>query len=90
MDAIDGAASIMIKTYQKAYEITCTELYLAKACTLANSMTVAQQNNSKFAPGRYPTAWRKQYETKDIIWVNCLTIDAQTMLNLAKLLEQRK
>ena len=90
MDAIGAVAAIIMKAYQKAYEVTGIELYLAKACELANSMTVAQERNGKFAPGRYPTIWRKEYTSKDFIWVNCLAMDAEAMISLAKVLEGRK
>jgi rhamnogalacturonyl hydrolase YesR len=89
MDAIGAVAAIIIKAYGEAYEATGVELYLAKACELANSMTVAQERNGKFAPGRYPTIWRKEYTEKGLIWVNCLTMDAEAIIGLAKMMEGR-
>lgn len=99
-EAIGGVASIFIEAYQKAYEVTDKELYLAKACALANSITVAQ--NLFNQDGTYPTCWgrwtkktgeeRKKSIARAVsyMWTNCVTIDARAMLNLGRMLAKKK
>ena len=68
---------IMISAWQAAYKATGKELYLAKARSLANTMTVAQQH---FGGGQYPTWVRK---TEGEIWLNNTVHAARLMLDFA-------
>ena len=83
---IDASAARFIETFRIAYEATGKELYLAKARSLANSMTVAQDP----VTGEYPTYW--EYERKHQLdgWINCATADARAMLEFADFLEKHK
>ena len=76
---IDASATKMIANYQAAYEATGKELYLAKAQTLADTLTVLQDPDT----GRYPTYWDPD---EPAIWINCVTSDARVMLELGRLL----
>ncbi len=78
---IGASAAKMITGWQKAYAATGNDLYLAKARTLANTMTVAQDSN-----GRYPTQWRRK-KNDTYFWFNCATYDAKTMIDFADALE---
>ncbi len=81
---IGASAAKMIEGWQKAYAVTGKELYLAKARTLANTMTVAQNPN-----GRYPTQWRRK-KNDQYFWFNCATYDAKTMIDFADFLDARQ
>ncbi len=76
---IDASAASMISSYQKAYEVTGKELYLAKARALADTLTVLQDRDT----GRYPTYWDPDVAA---IWINCVTYDAKVMLDLGRML----
>ena len=80
---IDASAAKLIAVFQKAYEATGDILYLAKACELANTMTVAQDKET----GRYPTYWEYNERLQKAGWINCATRDAQAMLDLADFLD---
>ena len=80
---IDASASKMIAAYKRAYEITKNKLYLAKACTLANSLVKVQDLNT----GVYPTVWLKSGFDYKEIWLNCLYYDCSVMMELADMLE---
>jgi hypothetical protein len=81
---IDASAARFIETFQAAYEATGKGIYLAKARSLANSMTIAQDSLT----GEYPTYW--EYERRHQLdgWVNCATADARAMLGFADFLEK--
>jgi hypothetical protein len=83
---ICASASKMIVGFTKAYEVTGNTLYLAKACSLANSLTLVQMDEGPNA-GLYLTAWgieaRKQWNKPfEYYWVNCLMRDVRAMLFL--------
>jgi len=81
---IDASAARFIETYQTAYETTMKEIYLAKARSLANSMTIAQDSLS----GEYPTYWENMRRHQLDGWINCATADARVMLGLADFLDK--
>ena len=95
---IDASAASAIYTYKRAYEVTGKELYLAKAISLADNQTVAQD----LAGGIYPTytmnlAGRKKFsdpttgtEPNDVWtgWLNCATMTANALLELNELVSQ--
>ena len=95
---IDASAASAILAYKKAYEITDKELYLAKAISLADNQTVAQD----LAGGIYPTytmnlAGRKKFsdpttskEPNEVWtgWLNCATMTANALLELNELVSQ--
>jgi maltose/maltodextrin transport system substrate-binding protein len=82
---IDASAARFIETFQVAYEATGKEIYLAKARSLANSMTIAQDSLT----GEYPTYW--EYERRHQLdgWINCATADARAMLGFADFLDKQ-
>jgi len=94
---IDASSASAIFAYKKAYEITGKELYLAKAISLADNQTVAQD----LAGGIYPTYQmdldgEKRFSdptpgTKESPvwtgWLNCATITSKALLELNELLE---
>lgn len=99
---IDASVASAISTFQKAYEVTGKDLYLAKAYSLANNMTVAQD----IGGGIYPTYmidvyqkpkpseyWSfgksKSFEYWDG-WINCATMSAKAMLHLGDLQAEKK
>ena len=82
---IDASAARLIETYQTAYETTGKEIYLAKAISLANSMTIAQDSIS----GEYPTYWEFERRYQLDGWINCATADARAMLGLADFLDKQ-
>jgi hypothetical protein len=96
---IDASSASAILAYKKAYEVTGKDLYLAKAITLADNQTVAQE----FAGGIYPTyqmdlpGWNWSTDpihggsdTKPAWtgWLNCATVTAKALLELNELVSQ--
>lgn len=85
---IDASAASAIAAFQKAYEFTGKELYLAKALCLADNQTFVQE----LTGGIYPTYQRGMPDSqryKDGVWqgwLNCATITSGAMLNLHELL----
>lgn len=75
------SAGIMIRTYQKAYQITGADIYLAKATSIANSITITQQAHD----GKYPT-----YLTSKPMdfWINNVVWPATDMIRLGRMLER--
>ena len=74
---------IMITAWQEASRVTRNPLYLAKAKSLANSLTVAQQF---WGGGEYPTWVRK---TEGPIWLNNTVHTARMVLNFAEAIGSR-
>jgi len=82
---IGASSACMNMVFQKAYEVTGDELYLAKAISLGNTTTVAQDRYM----GRYPTLWETNSRGEPIQdWYNCATYEAKALLELADLLEK--
>ena len=67
----------MIVAYIRAYEATGKRLYLAKAQSLANALTVAQQRHN----GRYPT---RMVDQDLAYWINSTINTARAMEMLAR------
>jgi hypothetical protein len=68
-EPISGGSGFMIIAYLRAYEATGKPIYLAKAQSLGNALTVAQAQYKR----RYPT---RMYKTTDrTYWINS-TINA--------------
>ena len=80
---IDASAAGFIETYRTAYESTGRPMYLAKARSLANAMTLAQDS----VTGEYPTYWEYERGHQLDGWINCATADARAMLGLADFLD---
>lgn len=78
---VDASSALMIEVFSTAYEVTGKALYLARARSLANSMTAAQDGQM----GRYPTIWIKEGIVED--WLNCATYCAEVMLDFSKIAE---
>jgi len=98
---IDASSASAILAYKKAYEVTGKELYLAKAITLADNQTVAQE----LAGGIYPTyqmalpGWnwttdpaQGGSETKPAWsgWLNCATVTAKALLDVDELISGKE
>ncbi len=96
---IDASSASAIFAYKKAYEVTGKELYLAKAISLADNQTVAQE----LAGGIYPTyqmdlpGWNWSTDpaqggsvSKPVWtgWLNCATVTAKALLELNELISQ--
>lgn len=77
---IDSGAAYMIRCYQKTYEVTGKELYLAKARAIANALTFVQDPLT----GAYPTYWGP---SKALYWLNCMVDDIEAMVALQEGLE---
>lgn len=77
---VDASAADMIETYGRAYAVTGRDIFLAKAVSLANQMTLMQDE----ATGLMPTWWEKG-GWKAIGWINCAIADAETLLEFAEL-----
>ncbi len=82
-EAVDASASKLIAAYQAIYNATGEDLYLAKAISLGNNMTVIQKRYD----GRYSTWWRIQEGKAMEDWINCTVYDTRIMLQLHYLLE---
>jgi maltose/maltodextrin transport system substrate-binding protein len=75
-EPISGSSAFMIIAYLRAYEATGKPIYLAKAESLANALTVAQE----YHHGRYPTRMIKE----DLAyWINSTVNTARAMEMLA-------
>ena len=81
-EAVDASASKLVATYQALYSATGEDLYLAKAITLGNNMTVIQ----KLHEGSYSTWWRIQEGKVMEDWINCAVYDTRIMLQLHNLI----
>jgi maltose/maltodextrin transport system substrate-binding protein len=76
--------AIMIDGWGAAYKATGKQLYLAKARSLANTLTIAQQ---LWKDGTYPTWVRK---TPGEQWLNNVVHTARLMLNFAAVEEHAR
>lgn len=72
---VNRSAGIMLETFWRAYEVTKNEMYLAKARSIANAITVLQEAHD----GRYPT-FSTAY--KRALWLNSSVYPARVMMNL--------
>lgn len=71
--------AIMISAWQAAYKVTRKDLYLAKARSLANSLTIAQRF---WGGGAYPT-WVRSTEGNN--WINNTVHTSRMMLDFAEM-----
>lgn len=75
------AATLMIKAFWNAYNVTQKPIYLAKAKSLANSITIMQKENN----GAYKTYFTDQQVELDefnIEWLNVNELSAEVMIGL--------
>ncbi|NPA36418.1 MAG: hypothetical protein GXO47_06180 [Chlorobi bacterium] len=88
---IDASMDDFIRAFTIAYQITGNKLYLVKAISLANNLTVAQS----LSGGLFPTTMIKfpvKYENMSAVgddninewtgWMNCATYSSKTLLQL--------
>ncbi len=73
---VTRSAGIMIETYWHAYAATEKEIYLAKAKSIANALTLVQKENG----GNYPGYFTK-YPMQE--WINGIVYPAKVMRSLA-------
>lgn len=73
---VSRSAGIMISTYWEAYKATGKEIYLAKAKSIANSITVVQEKHD----GEYPTYFTP-YNMG--FWLNNSVYPAKVMMDLS-------
>ena len=78
MKPINASASDLIVVWLKLYEATGDRLYLAKAVSMGNCMTLTQRDN-----GQLPTYWMNEGKGNDDNWLNCEVFAAITILKLA-------
>jgi len=71
---VDASASGFVSIFYRAYRVTGKKLYLAKAISLANAITIAQDP----ATGRYPTWWLPA-RIAEAGWINCAIADAAAL-----------
>lgn len=74
---VNRSAGIMIDTYWQAYAATHKEIYLAKARSIANAITLVQKENQ----GDYPTMF---ISTPWNFWLNSTVYPAKVMMELEK------
>lgn len=77
---VSRSAGIMIETYRYAYEATKDEIYLAKAKSIANALTLVQEAHN----GEYPSFF-STLETNE--WLNGTVYPAEILMRLNKDLE---
>jgi maltose/maltodextrin transport system substrate-binding protein len=75
-EPISGSSAFMINAFLAAYRATGKPLYLAKAQSLGNALTVAQQKHG----GRYPT---RMIDQDLAYWINSTINTARAILLLA-------
>ncbi|MEA2064077.1 MAG: hypothetical protein U9P14_10295, partial [Gemmatimonadota bacterium] len=80
---VDASAAHFIAIFQKAYEVTGKKIYLAKAVSLANTMTRVQDPET----GYLPTWWGDSTLDK-FGWINCSIYDAQVIREFGKFMEE--
>ncbi|MEX2336280.1 MAG: hypothetical protein WD555_03315 [Fulvivirga sp.] len=77
---VSRSAGIMIETYSYAYEATKDEIYLAKAKSIANALTLVQEAHN----GEYPSFFSRLETNK---WLNGTVYPAEILLRLSEDLE---
>lgn len=80
---VTRSAGVMIDTYWQAYITTHKEIYLAKAQSIANALTLVQKEHN----GDYPTMLTK-YPMN--FWLNSVVYPAKTMMLLEKNIKKIK
>ncbi len=80
---VTRSAGIMIDTYWHAFKVTGKEIYLAKAKSIANSITIMQQaQGGNYATMFIRTPWR--------FWLNSVVYPAKVMMSLENNLKELK
>jgi hypothetical protein len=79
---VGRAAGVMMETFLEAYKATGKDIYLAKAQSIANSFTLAQQAHK----GDYPTYFTK-YPLN--LWLNSTVYPAKLLMNYNQLLGKK-
>lgn len=77
---VTRTAQVMIDTYWEAYNTTKKEIYLAKARSIANALTLVQKEHN----GDYPTMFTK-YPMN--FWLNSVVYPSRTMMALENNME---
>lgn len=80
---IARSVGIMIATFQKAYEVTGERPYLAKATSLANTLTYVQTFHED---GHYPTYLTPVHRGQ--LWINNSVYPARAMIRLGNMLKK--
>lgn len=82
---INASVSNVLRLYWQAYKATHKDIYLAKAKSLANSVTRVQQ----VYDGDYPTYFFNAKFPLGInrVWLNCTVLTVKTMYNFGKYLD---
>lgn len=78
---VNRSAGIMIETYWQAYHATKKDIYLAKAKSIANAITLVQEANN----GDYPTMF---ISTPWNLWLNSTVYPAKVMMDLDNRLDK--
>lgn len=78
---IDASTTHIMGAFLRLYKATGNPLLLAKACTLADSVTNMQNPKT----GMIPTHWTKKTAIEDgcDLWLNCVIGTAGWMLEIA-------
>ncbi|HEY3323443.1 MAG TPA: hypothetical protein VGP72_23520 [Planctomycetota bacterium] len=82
MQGINASAATLIFGWLTMYQATGDELWLAKASSMGNIMTLSQRPS-----GELPTYWSTNGELKDDNWINCEVWATLAMLELAEAYE---
>ncbi len=78
---VGRAAGIMMETYWQAYVATKSEMYLAKAKSIANAFTIVQRENE----GDYPTFFTKYPMNR---WLNSTVYPAKILMRFKENLDE--
>jgi hypothetical protein len=81
---INASSSFVIIGFLEAYKTTGEKIYHAKAVSLANALTIAQQYHGG---GEIPTHLRRTLPEKN--WINCSVNTATTLINYSDLLAEK-
>ncbi|MDF3076450.1 MAG: hypothetical protein K0S09_339 [Sphingobacteriaceae bacterium] len=79
---VTRSAGIMLDTYWQAYVATKKDIYLAKAKSIANTLTVVQKENNNAYPG-YFTKYTMQE------WINGVVYPGRTMMAFQRYLNNQ-
>ena len=82
---IDSSTSHIMAAFLRLYKANGNPLLLAKACTLADSITRMQNAET----GMIPTHWTRKTASEDggSLWINCIIETAGWMLEIAEATE---
>jgi maltose/maltodextrin transport system substrate-binding protein len=80
---IDACAAYLVGAYQRAYLATGNSLYLAKATTLANAVTLAQDPKT----GYFPSYWVTNVGSW---WLACAACSTRDLYNFARMTAEKR